>query len=142
MIRTHDDGMRDIRLQSARSGFAVTETIETFPFEDSQDKAGSPLAKEKKFAPFGVVCGQDPREGIGRFLAGTHLHPQGEGERKIDGPSGPEKRLRSRHDPEAFEPKAGRCLDPPDVVRGPEPKRPQSRDKKPQGEDDADGCRW
>ncbi len=49
--------MQDILLYSIRSGFAVFETIEMFPLEDSQDKAGPPLAQEEKFAAFGVVSG-------------------------------------------------------------------------------------
>ena len=49
--------MRDILLQSTRSGFAVSETEEPFPFEDSEDKVGSPLAQEEKFAAFAVICG-------------------------------------------------------------------------------------
>ena len=57
IIRTHDDGMRDVLLQSTRPGFAVPESMEPFPFEDSQDKAGSPLAQEEKFAPIAIVCG-------------------------------------------------------------------------------------
>ena len=57
ILRTHDDGMSDILLQSTRSGFAVFETIEPFPFEDSQDKAGPPLAQEEKFASIAVICG-------------------------------------------------------------------------------------
>jgi hypothetical protein len=52
--------MRDILSQAARSGFAVSESMGPFPFEDSQDKAPPPLAQEEKFAPFGVVCGYDP----------------------------------------------------------------------------------
>jgi hypothetical protein len=107
LVRTDDDGPRDILSQDVHSGFVIVEMEETFLLEDPEDQFGSPLAKEKKFAPFGVVCGYDPREGAGRLLAGTHFHPEGEGERKIDGASGPEKRFRSRHDPEAFKPKAG-----------------------------------
>jgi hypothetical protein len=124
ILRADADGMRGILSNAARSVFAVFETIETFPFEDSQDKSGSPLGQEEKFAPFAVVCGQDPREGAGRLLAGAHLHPEGEGERKVDGPFWSERRLLSRHDSKAFEPKAGRSPDPPDVVHGPESKRP------------------
>jgi hypothetical protein len=138
ILRADDDGMRGILSDSARSGFPVFETIVTFPFKDSQDKAGSPLAQEEKFAAFAVICGENPRQGTRRFLAGAHFHPEGEGERKIDGSSRPEKRLLSRHDSKAFEPKAGRSTDPPDVVRGPESKRPQARKEESQrdGEND------
>ena len=81
-----------------------------------------------------TVCGQNPRDGSGWFLAGAHFHLDGEGERKVDGATGPEKRLLAGHDPECIEPQAGLSPDPVDVVRGPESKRPQAREEQSQGE--------
>ena len=109
IIRTHDDGPLDILLQSTRSGLPVPEAEGSFPFEDPEDQFIPPLSKEKQFAPVVVVCGQNPRDGTGRFLAGEHLHPDGEGQREIDGAPGREKRFLAAHDP-VFDRTAGRAV--------------------------------
>jgi hypothetical protein len=110
----------------------------SFLLQDPEDQLGSPLAQEEKFAAFAVICGQNPREGTGRFLAGAHFHPEGEGKCKIDGASGREKRILSGHDAIFIEPQAGRSPYPVDVVRRPELKGPQTREEEPEGEDEAD----